>query len=66
MVMVFFLCIVVCARGSWFLEVSAIGSLVQHIVLWYYLGVGISIVVLDSYAIHVKYLARKNGGRGKK
>jgi hypothetical protein len=45
--------------------VSAVGSLVQHIVLWYYLGVGISIIVLDTYAILVKYLAWENGGREK-
>jgi hypothetical protein len=45
--------------------VSAVGSLVQHIVLWYYLGVGISIVVLDTYAILVKYLALENSGREK-
>ncbi len=47
---------------------SAVGSLVQHIVLPYgtiVLGVGISIVVLDTYAILVKYLARENGGREK-
>ncbi len=29
------------------------------------LGVGISIVVLDTYVIPVKYLARENGGREK-
>ncbi len=45
---------------------SAVGSLVQHIVLWYYLSVGISIVVLDTYAFLVKYLAWENGGREKK
>ncbi len=30
------------------------------------LGVGISIVVQDTYPILVKYLARENGGREKK
>ncbi len=44
---------------------SAVGSLVQHIVLWYNLGVGISIVVLDTYAILVEYLAQENSGREK-
>ncbi len=37
--------------------------------IYYYgtivLGVGISIVVLDTYTILVKYLARENGGREK-
>ncbi len=46
---------------------SAVDSLVQHIS--YYgtivLGVDISIVVLDTYAILVKYLAQENGGREK-
>jgi hypothetical protein len=48
--------------------VSAVGSLVQHIVLPHgtiVLDVGISIVVLDTYAILVKYLASENGGREK-
>jgi hypothetical protein len=61
------LCVVVCARGSWFSWVSAVGSYSEHDMSYYgiVLGVGISIVELDTDAILVKYLARKNGGREK-
>ncbi len=51
------------AVGFW---VSAIGSYSKYNILYYgiVLGVGISIIVLlDTYAILVKYLARENGGR---
>jgi hypothetical protein len=50
--------------GSW---VSAIGSYSKYDILYYgiVLGVGISIVVLDTYAILVKYLAREKGTREK-
>jgi hypothetical protein len=51
--------------GSW---VSAVGSYSKYNRSYYgiILGVGISIVVLDTYAILVKYLAWENGGREKK
>ena len=50
--------------GSW---VSALSSYSKYDTLYYgiILGVDISIVVLDTYAILVKYLARENGGREK-
>jgi hypothetical protein len=65
MVMVFFF-FVHCCVCKWQLVLRCPPlSLVQHIVLWYYLGVSISIVVLDTYAILVKYLVRENGGREK-
>jgi hypothetical protein len=73
MVMVFYvlfcvLCVVVCARGSWFSWVSAVGSYLKYNISCYgiLLGVGISIVELDTYAILVKYLTQENGGREKK
>ncbi len=52
------------AVGSW---VSAVGSYSKYNISYYgiVLGVGISIVVLDTYAILVKYLAGENGGRKK-
>ncbi len=51
--------------GSW---VSAVGSYSKYDISYYgiVLGIGISIVVLDTYAILVKYLAQENGGREKK
>jgi hypothetical protein len=60
-------CVLLCVRdvvGSW---VSAIGSYSKYDISYYgiVLGVGISIVVLDTYAILVKNLARENGGREK-
>ncbi len=69
MVMVLFVvfCMLLCVQeavGSW---VSAIGSYSKYDILYYsiVLGVGISIVVLDTYAILVKYFAWENGGREK-
>ncbi len=61
------LCVVVCARGSWFSWVSAIGSYLKYNISYYgiVLRVGISIVELDTYVILVIYLARENGGREK-
>jgi hypothetical protein len=58
---------VVCVRdvvGSW---VSAVGSYSKYNISYYgiALGVGISIVVLDTYAILVKYLARETAGEKK-
>jgi hypothetical protein len=62
------LCVVVCARGSWFSWVSAVGSYSKYDISYYgiVLGVGTSIVELATYAIFDKYLARENGGREKK
>jgi hypothetical protein len=59
--------VLLCVReavGSW---VSAVGSYSKYDISYYgiVLGVGISIVVLDTHAILVKYLARENGGREK-
>ncbi len=53
------------AVGSW---VSTVGSYSKYDISYYgiVLGVGISIVVLDTYAILVKYLVRENSGREKK
>jgi hypothetical protein len=72
MVMVFYifccvLCVVVCARVGWFSWVSAIGSYSKYDILYYgiILGVGISIVELETYVILVKYLVLENGGREK-
>ncbi len=72
MVMVFYvfscvLCVLVCARSGWFYWVSAVGSYSKYDISYYgiVLGVGISILVLNTYAIIVKYLARENGGREK-
>ncbi len=50
--------------GSW---VSAVGSYSKYDISYYgiILGVGISILVLYTYAILVKYLAWKNSGREK-
>ncbi len=50
------------------IRLSAIGSYSKYNISYngIVLGVGISIVVLDTYAILVKYLARENGGREKK
>ncbi len=50
--------------GSW---VYAIGSYSKYDTSYYgiILGVDISIVVLDTYAILVKYFARENGRREK-
>ena len=61
------LCVVVCARGGWFSWVSAVGSYSKYDILHYgiVLGVGISIIVLDTYMILVKYLAREYGSREK-
>ncbi len=62
------LCVVVCARGSWFLGVChCVGSYSKYNISYYgiVLGVGISIVVLDTYTILVKYLVWENSGRGK-
>jgi hypothetical protein len=67
--MFFVVCFVLlCVRdvvGSW---VSAIGSYSKYDISYYgiVLGVGISIVVLDTYTILVKYLAQENSGREKK
>jgi hypothetical protein len=59
--------VLLCVRdvvGSW---VSAVGSYSKYDTSYYgiVLGVGISNIVLDTYAILVKYLARENGGREK-
>ncbi len=53
------------AVGSW---VFAVGSYSKYNISYYgtILGVGISIVVLDTYTILVKYLVWENGRRGKK
>jgi hypothetical protein len=64
----FVLCVVVCVQeavGSW---VSTVSSYSKYDISYYgiVLGVGISIVVVDAYAILVKYLAWENGGREKK
>jgi hypothetical protein len=61
------LCVVVCAGGGWFSWVSAVGSYSKYNILYHgiVLGVGISIVELDRYAILVKYLVRENGEREK-
>ncbi len=61
-------CVLLCVGdvvGSW---ASAVGSYSKYDISYYgiVLGVGISIRVLDIYAILVKYLARENGGREKK
>jgi hypothetical protein len=55
-------CSCVCKRG---LVLRCL--LLAYDVLYYgiVLGVGISIVVLDTYTILVKYLGRENGGREK-
>jgi hypothetical protein len=47
--------------------VSAVGSYSKYDILYYgiVLGVGISIVVLDTYTILVKYLVQENSGREK-
>jgi hypothetical protein len=52
------------AVGSW---VSAVGSYSKYDTSYYgiVLDVGISIVVLDTYAILVKYLVGENGRREK-
>jgi hypothetical protein len=51
------------AVGTW---VSAIGSYSRYDISYFgIVGVGISIVVVDTYAILVKYLVRENGGRVK-
>jgi hypothetical protein len=60
-------CVLLCVQevvGSW---VSAVGSYSKYNILYYgfVLGVGISIIVIDTYAILVKYLAWENGGREK-
>jgi hypothetical protein len=55
------LCVVVCARGGWFLGVRHWRTIYGIV-----LGVGISILVLDTYAILVKYFAQEYGGREKK
>ncbi len=62
------LCVVVCARGSWFSWVSAVGSYLKYDISYYgiILRVGISIIELDTYAIIVKYLEGENGRREKK
>jgi hypothetical protein len=61
------LCFVVCARGNWFSWVSPVGSYSKYDISYcgIVLGVSISIVVLDTYTILVKYLAWENGGREK-
>ncbi len=50
--------------GSW---VSAVGSYSKYDISYYgiVLGVGLSMVVIDTYAILVKYLAWENSGREK-
>jgi hypothetical protein len=60
------LCVVVRARGSWFLVGVCRWRTTYRRYHGIVLGVGISIVVLDTYAILVKYLAREYGGREKK
>ncbi len=62
------LCVVLCARGGWFSWVSAVGLYNKYNISHYgiILGVGISIVELDTYTILVKYLVRENSGREKK
>jgi hypothetical protein len=47
--------------------VSTVGSYSKYDILYYgiILGVGISIVELDTYVILVKYLAQENSGREK-
>ncbi len=46
---------------------STVGSYSKYDILYYgiILGVGISIVELDTYVILVKYLAQENSGREK-
>ena len=70
MVMVFYvlccvLCVVVCARGSWFLVGVCRWRTTYRRYHGIVLGVGISMVVLDTNGILVKYLAWENGGREK-
>jgi hypothetical protein len=71
MVMVFYVivlcCVLLCVRDAVGSCVSAVGSYSKYDISYYgiILGVGISIVVLDTYAILVKYLAREKGGREK-
>jgi hypothetical protein len=62
------LCVVVCARGDWFLGVHHWLIHSKYDILYYgiVLGVGIIIVVLDTYTILVKYLAWENDEREKK
>ncbi len=68
MVMVFFVVVVLCCVCERRLVLRY-----PPLTLWYnisyygtiILGIGISIVVLDTHAILVKYLARENGGREK-
>jgi hypothetical protein len=61
------LCVAVCARGDWFFGVLPPLAHTLYNISYYgiILGVGISIVVLDTYTILFKYLARENGGREK-
>ncbi len=71
MVMVFFVVVVRCCVCKRRLVFRCL-PLALWYNIWYYgtivLGVGISIIVivLDTYAILVKYLVQENGGREKK
>jgi hypothetical protein len=58
-------CVLLCVQEVVGSLVSTVGSYSKYNTLYYgiVLGVGISIVVLDTYAIIVKYLARENGRR---
>jgi hypothetical protein len=60
--------VLLCVRDVDYSWVSTVGSYSKYDILYYgiVLGVGISIVVLDTYAILVKYLARENGRRENK
>ncbi len=57
-------CVLLCVReavGSW---VSAVGSYSKYDISYYGIVLGVdSIVVLDTYAILVKYFAWENSGR---
>ncbi len=69
MVMVFFVVVVRCCVCKRRLVLRCPSLALWYNILYYgtiVLGVGISIVVLDTYAILVKYFARENGGREKK
>ena len=66
---VFFVVVVHCCVCKRRLVLRCPPLALQYNILYYgtiILGVGISIIVLDTYVILVKYLARENGGREKK
>ncbi len=69
MVMVFFVVIVRCCVCERRLVLRCPPLALYYNILYYgtiALGVGITIIVLDTYAILVKCLAWENGGREKK